>query len=244
MNITFENKRILVTGGCRGIGKELCIRLSKYRGIVIALSNNKENLDKLSKEHPNIQTLCIDLLNWDATKEIVQSVLPIDLLVNNAGVGKFSSCLTASSEDFDLIFGVNVKAMLNVSQVVGQNMVERKIPGSIVNISSQCGRGAIQGSIIYCSSKAAVNMLTKTMALELGPNKIRVNCILPTVVMTELGKAFISDQVRSDLVKSRISLGRLAELDEIVDTVVYLLSDRSSMITGVELPVDGGYSSS
>ncbi|XP_014207981.1 L-xylulose reductase-like [Copidosoma floridanum] len=241
MNINFENKRILVTGGCQGIGKEICLRLSKYKGTVIALSNNKENLDKLSKKYPEIQTIFVDLLDWDATRAAVKTILPIDLLVNNAGIGIFAPCLTASPEDFDLTFGVNVRAMLNVSQVVGQNLVERASPGSIVNLSSQTSRGAIHNSLIYCSSKAAVNMLTKTMALELGPKNIRVNCVLPTVCLTGLGKLFIDDEKRSNMMKNRIPLDRFVEPNEIVDAVIFLLSDRSSMITGVELPIDGGF---
>lgn len=144
-----------------GIGKETALRLSKYKGKVFALSNNKENLAKLAKEHPEITTLCVDLLNWDATRAAVKSILPIDLLVNNAGVSINEHCLEATPEIFDLTFGTNVKAMLNVSQVVAKNMVERKVAGSIVNLSSQACRAALLDHVIYCASKGAVDMLTK-----------------------------------------------------------------------------------
>ncbi|XP_014207954.2 L-xylulose reductase-like [Copidosoma floridanum] len=224
-----------------GIGKEICLRLSKYKGTVIALSNNKENLDKLSKEYPQIQIIFVDLLDWDATRAAVKNVLPIDLLVNNAGVAILAPCLKAPPQHFDTVFGVNVKAMLNVSQVVGQNMIERKVAGRIVNLSSQASEAALEDHVVYCSSKAAVTMLTKCLALELGRHNIRVNCVQPTVVLTELGRKIWSKEDKVAEMKRKIPLGRFAEVEEVVDAIVYLLSDRSSMVTGIALPVDGGF---
>lgn len=128
---------------------------------VIALSNNKENLENLKKEHSRIETVCVDLLDWDATRLAVESVLPIDLLVNNAGVAILAPCLEVTPQDFDLSFGVNVKAMLNVSQVVAKDMLRRKIPGNIVNLSSQASKAVLKEQLAYCATKAAVDMLTK-----------------------------------------------------------------------------------
>ncbi|XP_014207955.1 L-xylulose reductase-like [Copidosoma floridanum] len=210
MNIAFDNKRVLVTGGCEGIGREICLRLSKYKGTVIALSNNKENLKKLAKEHPEIKTVCVDFLDWGATKEAVKSVLPIDLLVNCAGITILAPCLALTEEECDLTFGLNFKAILNVSQVVAQNLIDRKVPGSIVNISSTGSKAAYWEYAVYGASKSAVNMLTKSMALELGPNKIRVNCVLPTVVMTELARNQWSDPEKADLLKNLTPLHRFA----------------------------------
>lgn len=136
--------------------------MSKFNGTVIVFSNQKENLARLSKEYPNIQTICIDLLDWDATRAAVKNVLPIDLLVNNAGILHSGDWLKTTSKDFDSVIGVNVKAIFNICQVVAESMIERKIKcGSIVNVSSQAGIGALKDSTIYCMSKAAVNMLTK-----------------------------------------------------------------------------------
>lgn len=125
------------------------------------MSNNKENLLRLTKEYPNIQTICVDLLNWNETRDAVKSILPIDLLVNNAGCAILSSCLSATEEQFDVQFDLNVKAVLNVSQIVGQNMIDRNVTGSIVNLSSQAAEAALIDHVVYCSSKAAVVALTK-----------------------------------------------------------------------------------
>jgi len=128
---------------------------------VFAFSKTKKNLDTLVATDPKIQPICVDLRDWDATRNAVQSVLPIDLLVNNAGVICLSPFLDVTPEAFDLILNVNVKAVLNVSQVVARSMIERKSGGSIVNISSLTGQAAIQNHAVYCTSKAALDMLSK-----------------------------------------------------------------------------------
>ncbi|XP_043784492.1 L-xylulose reductase [Apis laboriosa] len=241
MNINFVGKRILVTGAGRGIGKDLALRLSKYEGQVIALSKEKNNLDKLCTEDPRIQSICVDLSDWNATRKAVESVLPIDLLVNNAGVAYLNSFFDATPEDFDLTFTVNVKAILNVSQIVAKNMIQRKVGGSIVNISSQASQAALKDHVVYCASKGAVDMLSKTMALELGPYNIRVNTINPTVILTEMGKLGWSDPKKARTMLDKIPLSRFGEVFEVVDAIVYLLSNHSSMINGITLPVDGGF---
>ncbi|XP_012220519.1 L-xylulose reductase isoform X1 [Linepithema humile] len=241
MNLSFEGKRILVTGAGQGIGRELALRLSKYKGQVFALSKTKKNLDNLIAADSKIQPVCVDLQDWDATRKAIQSILPIDLLVNNAGVACLSPFLDTTPEGFDLTFEVNVKAVFNVSQVVAKDIIKRKSSGSIVNISSQAGQAALKDHAIYCASKGAIDMLTKSMALELGPHNIRVNAVSPTVVMTEMGKLGWSDPQKAASMINKIPLNRFAEVDEVVDPIVYLLSDHSSMINGVCLPVDGGF---
>lgn len=241
MNISFQGKRILVTGAGQGIGKDLALRLSKYKAEVIALSRTSDNLNKLLVEDPKIIPVCVDLKDWNATRKAVENILPIDLLVNNAGVARLSPFLDATQEEFDLVFNVNVKAIMNVSQLVAKNMIKRNVGGSIVNISSQASKAALKDHAVYCSSKGAVDMLTKTMALELGPFNIRVNAVNPTVVLTEMGKLGWSDKDKASSMLSKIPLGRFAETNEVVDAIVYLLSDRSSMINGITLPVDGGF---
>ncbi|KZC08325.1 L-xylulose reductase, partial [Dufourea novaeangliae] len=224
-----------------GIGRQLALRLSKYKAQVIALSKTKKNLDTLCAEDPRIQAVCVDLLDWDATRKAVQSVLPVHLLVNNAAVARLNPFLEATREDFDLTFDANVKSILNVSQVVAGNMIERKIGGSIVNVSSQASIAALKDHAVYCASKGAVDMLSKTMALELGQHNIRVNTVNPTVIMTEMGKIGWNNPEKAEPMIRKIPLGRFGEVDEVVDGIVFLLSDRSSMINGVALPIDGGF---
>lgn len=108
-----------------------------------------------------IQTICVDLLDWNATRKAVQNILPIDLLVNNAAVAYLSPFLDVTPEQFDLTFNINVKAILNVSQIIAKSMIEQKRGGNIVNISSQAGQAALKDHAVYCASKGALDMLSK-----------------------------------------------------------------------------------
>ena len=121
----------------------------------------QNQLESLQNKDSKIKTACVDLRNWNETKQIIRSILPIDLLVNCAGVIYNRPFLDATEKDFDQTFAVNVKAMMNVSQVVAKDMIERKVSGSIVNLSSQASEAALQDHTVYCSSKGAVQMLTR-----------------------------------------------------------------------------------
>ena len=144
-----------------GIGRDLTLRLSKFKGAVIALSKTQKYLDTLKEEDPKIEILCVNLRDWDETKKMVESVLPIDLLINNAGVACLRPFLEATPEDFNLTFDVNVKAVMNVSQVIAKDLIKRKVGGSIVNLSSQASEAALKDHAVYCASKGALQMLTR-----------------------------------------------------------------------------------
>ncbi|XP_032285450.1 L-xylulose reductase isoform X2 [Phoca vitulina] len=149
--------------------------------------------------------------------------------------------LEVTKEAYDTSFNVNLRAVLQVSQIVARGLIARGAPGSIVNVSSQASQRAITNHSVYCSTKGAMDMLTKAMALELGPHKIRVNAVNPTVVMTPMGQANWSNPQKAKTMLDRIPLGRFAEVENVVDIILFLLSDRSSMTTGSTVPVDGGF---
>lgn len=133
---------------------------------------------------------------------------------------------------------VNVKAVFNVTQTLLPNINDG---GSIVNLSSLAGFRAFANHSIYSASKAAVDGLTRSFALELGPRKIRVNSVNPTVVLTQMSIPNWSDPIKAESVKCRIPLHRFAELNEVTDPVIFLLSDKSSFINGHSVPIEGGY---
>lgn len=240
MDIKFDGKRALVTGAGKGIGREVAKRLVELGAKTVALSRTQADLDSLKLEVPSIEIVQCDLRNWDKTREILQNLGDIDLLVNNAGVNTLDNFLDVKKEDLDWIVDVNFKAVFNVGQVIAKSMVERKKGGVIVNISSAASLGGLEAHSVYCATKAAVDKLTKVMALELGKHKIRVNAINPTVALTELGKMAWSDPAKADPMLARIPMGRFLEVSEIVDSIMFLLSDKASMIHGVALPIEGG----
>ncbi|XP_068119749.1 L-xylulose reductase [Hyperolius riggenbachi] len=241
MEISLAGRRALVTGAGKGIGRELVKALRKVGAQVIALSRSSEDLQSLAKECPGVETICVDLGDWSATEAALKSIGPVDLLVNNAAIAIIEPFLEVTQESFDKSFAVNVRAAILVSQIVARQMIERGVGGSIVNVSSQASQAAIQNHAVYCSTKGGLDMLTKVMALELGPKKIRVNCVNPTVVMTAMGRANWSDPQKAESMLSRIPIGRFAEVEDVVNSILFLLSDKSGMTTGACLPVDGGY---
>ncbi|KAG7156068.1 L-xylulose reductase-like [Homarus americanus] len=237
----FAGRRALVTGAGAGIGRALVIKLVEMGAEVFALSKTAANLESLKAECPGVKTICVDLSDWTKTREAVQKIIPIHLLVNNAAFASVGPFLTASPEVFDHMFSVNVKAVMNVSQVVTGDLVARKQRGTVVNVSSQAGQRALVDHAIYCPTKGALDMLTKVMALELGPKGIRVNAVAPTVVLTALGRIGWSDPAKAGPMLARIPQGRFAEVEDVVNAIVYLLSDESDMVNGHILPVDGGF---
>ncbi|PSN37931.1 L-xylulose reductase [Blattella germanica] len=203
MEINFKLKHVLVTGAGKGIGRALVKRLASLGAEVTAVSRTKEDLDSLAEEVKNIKTIAVDLADWDSTRAAIKSVGPVDCLVNNAAYASLESFLEVKPESFDRSFAINVKAVINVSQVIVEGMIQRKKGGSIVNISSQASQAALADHTVYCGTKGALDMVSRVMALELGPHNIQV--------------------------------------DEVVDAIIYLLSDKASMINGVTLPIDGGF---
>jgi len=240
MDINFKGQRALVTGAGKGIGRSTAKMLVECGAEVIALSRTQADLDSLKEEVPTIQTVCLDLSDIKAATKKIESLGDIHLLVNNAGIAILGPFEEIKFEDFDKIFSVNVKAPLFIAQVVAKQMIARGSGGAIVNVSSQASMIALKDHTLYCSTKAAMDMFTKSLALELGPHKIRVNAVNPTVVMTDMGRIGWSDPAKAKPMLDTIPLGRFAEVEEVVHSIIYLLSDKANMITGTMLPIDGG----
>ncbi|XP_065210098.1 L-xylulose reductase-like isoform X2 [Planococcus citri] len=225
-----------------GIGKALVKAFVKYKACkVYALSKTKENLDKLVSEEPTVIPIVVDLKDWEATKNALQCVQdPIDILCNNAGTNILEPLLEVKPESIDSLFNVNFKSIICVSQVVAQKMIENKRGGVIINASSQASKIAFQDHAVYSATKAAVDAATRAMALELGKFNIRVVATNPTVVMTELGKAAWSNPKKARPVLDRIPLHRFAEIEDVVNTIIFLASEKAGMINGANVPIEGG----
>jgi len=240
MDIRFDGKRVLVTGAGKGIGRETCLLLAKCGAKVIALSRTEADLKSLKEEIKDCEIILADITNAEAAKKAAEKAGDVDLLVNNAAIAKLQPFLETTVEAFDETFAVNVRAVLIISQIIAKGMIKRG-KGAIVNLSSQASLVGLQDHTSYCTSKGALDQLTRMMALELGPHNIRVNSVNPTVVLTPMGELGWSKPEKRDPMIAKIPLGRFAKPIEVAHTIAYLLSDYSSMINGAILPIDGGY---
>lgn len=239
-NRDFKDKRVLVTGVGKGVGRALVIELAKLGAKVYGISRTQSDLDSLKREVPSIETRLLDIIDWDKTRRVVEEIGPIDMLVNNAAIVKRTPFFDVTKDELDALHGVNFRAAFNITQVVTKGMVSRGTGGAVVNISSITGIRTTLNRSSYGTSKAALDMLTLALAKELGPKKIRVNSVNPTVIMNDRGMGNWSDPNLKAAALARTPIGRFAEVGDIVNAVVFLLSDKASMINGVILPVDGG----
>jgi len=240
MDINFQGKRALITGGGRGIGREIALLMHGLGAKVVVIDRINEDMESLKKEII-CETIHAELADPVVAKKAAEKALPIDLLVNCAGIVILEPFLDTTVENFDDTIQVNVRAMMIVSQVVARNMIERNKGGAIVNISSVANVVAFQEHTTYCISKAGVDQLTRCMALELGPYNIRTNAIAPVVTMTPLGKKAWSDPEKKAAMLSKIPLGRFNEPIDVANVVILLLSDQAAMVNGAIVPVDGGF---
>lgn len=240
MEIRFDGQRALVTGAGKGIGRVIAKALVEAGAEVVALSRTQADLDSL-KEEIDCITITADLADADAARAAAEEAGPIDLLVNNAGIAILEPFMEMSVESFDKTYAVNLRSVFIISQVIAKGMIERSNGGAIVNLSSQASMRALWNHAAYCASKSGLDHLARVMALELGQHNIRVNTVNPTVVLTPMGKMAWGDPAKAGPMKARIPLDRFAEPEEVSDAVLYLLSDKASMLHGVVLPIDGGF---
>jgi len=243
----------LVTGAARGIGAAIARQLAASGARVVATDHpsNAAGIDALVKEHGDIVAAPLgDVTEEDTRRAILrgaeEAAGPAGLrgLVNNAGIGVFSPVLGGSEPDeVRRCFEVNTAAPLRLAQLFAETRVSRQAQGSIVNVSSQASSICFPNHTAYSVSKAAVDQVTRHLAVELGPRGIRTNAVLPTVVLTEMGRTAWPDGApHTAAMLSKIPLGRFAQPTDIASVVAFLLDDaRSGMVNGALLPVDGGF---
>jgi len=242
-----NKKTAIVTGGASGIGLAIAEKLVSNNIQTIVIGRNEEKL-KAAKE--KMGDLCsiisFDLNNLTAIPKLVNDLYEqfgnIDILVNNAGINMKKEFTEVTDEDFQRIMLTNVTSIFSLSREVIKRMTE-KGEGSIINISSMASQYGIPKVIAYTASKAAIEGMTRAMAVELSPKGIRVNCIAPGFIATEMSaKALDNDPERKNKVLDRTPMGFLGSPADIGDAAVFLATNASKYITGVVLPVDGGNS--
>jgi L-xylulose reductase len=236
----FGRGPVLVTGAGGGIGSAVVRRLVSAGAEVMASERSLAQLARV-RDLPGVTLLPFELTSEDSVRSALAG---LDLwgVVNCAGVGGVvAPALDADIDVFDQVMAVNARGALLVTKYAAQSMIRLGRGGAIVNVSSQASLVALQGHASYGASKAALDSITRVTALELGQFDIRVNSVNPTVVMTPMSASYWGRPEIEGPFLERMPLGRWATEDDVAAPIVFLLSDDASMITGVTLPVDGGY---
>ena len=240
-----DGQRALVTGGGRGIGLTAASALADAGAHVTLVARTAKEIEEaaaaIRTRGQQADALALDITDVDAVRKALAGRPPYQVLVNNAGMNRPAYLPDVKLEDFDTIFALNVRAAFFLAQTVALRLVAEKLPGSIINISSQMGHVGAARRTVYCASKHAMEGFTKAMAIELAPHNIRVNSLGPTFLETPMTRPFFENKVFRDEVLSKIKLGRLGQLDELTGAIVFLASDASSLMTGSALVLDGGW---
>ena len=238
----------LVTGASRGIGASVALALAGENYDLAITSRDPDRLQEISEQIVNnnrsVYPIKLDVKETDVIPEIVNNIEtefgPIEVLVNNAGVNLPRAALDLSSVEWDEVLDTNLRGLFFCSQSVARYMRKRKA-GRIINISSAAGLRATDDRAHYGSSKAGLNFLTRNLAFEWAKYNITVNAIAPTFVKTELSEKTLSDPSLRSYYLGQIPLRRFGTMSDIVNAVKFLASPSSDFITGIVLPVDGGF---
>ena len=242
-----KNKVAIVTGGGSGIGLAIAEKFVANNILTIIIGRDEK---KLIKAKEALGELCFpitaDLSDLTSIPKLVEKILDqfgkIDILVNNAGINLKKEFTEVNDEEFQKILLTNVTAVFALSREVVKHMLEKE-NGSIINISSMASQYGIPKVIAYTASKSAVEGMTRAMAVELSPKGIRVNCIAPGFIATDMSaKALNSDAERKQKVMSRTPMGFLGDPADIANAALYLANGEANYVTGIVLPVDGGNS--
>lgn len=232
-------KTAMVTGAGKGIGKACAELLANAGAKVIAVARTASDLQALEKAYPDqIETWMGDVTS-SAFLERLESLDKLDILVNNVGTNKPQPFIDVDVEVLDMMLNLNVRSAFLTAQAAARVMV-KKGSGSIIHMSSQMGHIGAPGRTVYCASKHAIEGLCKAMAAELAEHNIRVNTVAPTFIETPLTKPMFEDEDFKKLWLEKIPLGKIGNVEDVANAVLYLASDASGMVTGHSLRVDGG----
>jgi NAD(P)-dependent dehydrogenase (short-subunit alcohol dehydrogenase family) len=236
----FEGQVALVTGGGKGLGRACVIALAAAGAKVIAVARTESDLQEVQSHNPdNIDYWIEDVLADDLYPRI-EGLDQLDILVGCAGGNKPQPISDITVETIDWMLDLNVRAIFRTSQSAAKVMPKQG-SGAIINMSSQMGHIGSPNRTLYCTTKHAVEGLTKALAVELAPQGIRVNAVAPTFIDTPMTRPMFENAEFKETVENNIALGHLGTVEDVAAAVLFLASPTAAMITGESLKVDGGW---
>ncbi len=246
--LNLAKKTAIVSGGSKGIGKAIAMKLAQAGANVVICSRRKENLDSAVNEAESNGLTFVPIECNTSNKESIQSVVDytiekfdkVDILVNNAAANPYyGPILNSEDSHWDKIFDVNVKGYFNFAKACSETMIANN-SGKIINVASIAAKTPLEGLGVYNISKAAVVMLTKVLAKELGEHNINVNTLAPGLIKTDFSKALWENEDTHNKIVKSIPQGKMGSPDDISGMALYLASEASDFVTGSIFTVDGG----
>jgi NAD(P)-dependent dehydrogenase (short-subunit alcohol dehydrogenase family) len=233
-----DGRRALVAGASSGLGRAAAVALAEAGAEVTLAARSADRLaalaDEMAKAGFAARSMPLDIAQVAQTESAVAAAGPFDILVNSAGLARHAPALETTEADFDAVADINLRAAYFLTRTVARGLVAAGKPGSLINISSQMGHVGGPDRAVYAATKHAVEGMTKAMAIEWAPHGIRVNTLA-------LAEQTLANPERRNWILSKIKLGRLGEVEDIMGAVVFLASDASAMMTGASLLIDGGW---
>jgi NAD(P)-dependent dehydrogenase (short-subunit alcohol dehydrogenase family) len=240
-----DGRRALVTGASSGIGLGAASALAEAGAEVTLVARRIAELtevcDAIQSAGGKAEALALDITDLSATAAALATHGPFDVMVNSAGLARHAPALDTTPEDYDAAMALNLRAAYFLTREVARGLIAAGKPGSLINVSSQMGHVGGPDRAVYSANKHALEGMTKSMALEWAPHGIRVNTLCPTFIRTPLAEQTLKDPARRAWILSKIKLGRVGEIEDLMGPVVFLASDASAMMTGTHLIVDGGW---
>jgi NAD(P)-dependent dehydrogenase (short-subunit alcohol dehydrogenase family) len=240
-----DGRGALVTGAGRGLGMAAAVALAEAGAEVTLAARTATEVeavaDALCASGLAARSIALDVTDRAAVAAAIDGLGRLDILVNNAGTNRPAPAEEVSEADYDLVTDLNVRAAFFTAVAAANSMKAAGRGGSIINVSSQMGHVGGPRRSVYCATKHAVEGFTKALAWEYGAHGIRVNTICPTFIETEMTKSTLADPALRSLILSKIAVGRLGRLEDVMGAIVFLASDASALVTGSALMVDGGW---
>lgn len=242
-----DGKVAMITGAGSGIGAGVALAFSAAGGDVVLVARTQSNLDQVADvirgRGGRVRTVVCDVTDSAAIRGLIDDLPRLDILVNNAGINYPEPMLEVTDEHLDAMLNLNVRACFVTAQAAVQKMLTNTGPdaGVIINVSSQMGHVGSPNRTVYCMTKHAIEGLTKAMAVELAGQGIRVNTLCPTFVDTPLVRKIVDTPEKEAFLVSKIPMGHMATMEDIIGGALYLAGPAARMVTGTALKVDGGW---
>lgn len=240
-----DGQRAAIMGAGRGIGYAIAAGLAEAGASVTLVARSAGELERASNElrdvGRNADVVVLDVTDLSAVESFFAGRAAFDVMVNNAGINRPMPMQDVTESDFNAVLDLNLKSAYFTSQAAARRMIELNLPGSLIHIGSQMGHVGGKDRSLYCASKWALEGMSKAFALDLAAHGIRSNTIAPTFIDTSMTAPFLQDPSFRNNVLSRIKLGRLGRVEDVMGACIFLASSAAAMITGTSIVVDGGW---